>query len=218
MRSSLLPQNVASVDIILHSSSYRRVIMATRADIVRTTLAVARQARWPLIVGNGLLAREIMGLSPPDAASVLPLQGGMGLAVGVAAGLLLSEKCDGVIVLEGDGNHLMGWGGAQFVGYLGLALVHVVSCNGTYESTGRQPVPIPSADAKIAAAALNYAQGRSVDSVLALEEAMAAGVSTPAPTLIYVRQDPSSSVPPRQSQTSAEFADTLSSRLRLVDD
>jgi len=112
------------------------------------------------------------------------------------------------IVLEGDGNHLMGWSSAQFIGFLQLPVVHVVSCNGVYASTGGQAIPRGGGppDA-VAAAALGYSRGFTVDSADGLEHALKAAADTPQPCLVYIAENPASAVPPRCPETTARYAD-----------
>ena len=103
----------------------------------------------------------------------------------------------------------MGWSSAQFIGFLQLPVVHVVSCNGVYASTGGQAIPggggLP--DAVAAAAALGYSRGFTVDSADGLEHALKAAADTPQPCLVYIAENPASAVPPRCQETTARYAD-----------
>src|SRR2546423_14839852 len=112
-----------------------------RGEIASRVVACARTRGWPLFVGNGYLAREVMAIVDPGEARTLPLQGGMGLAGAVAAGFVLAGASSRAVVLEGDGNHLIGWSCAQFIGFQQLPIVHAVSDNGGFASTGGPPGP-----------------------------------------------------------------------------
>lgn len=87
----------------------------------------------PLFVGNGYLAREVADVGAND--SVFCVVGGMGLAPAVAGGFSRASGTP-VVVLEGDGNHLMGLPATAFNGLHGIPVVHVVHWNGGWESTG----------------------------------------------------------------------------------
>lgn len=185
--------------------------MLARATIASLVAGAAAAADWPLFTGNGFLAREVMSVSEPGKAPVLPLQGGMGLSSGVAAGFLLASRFPGAFILEGDGNHLMGWGGAQFIGDLGLTVVHVVSCNGLYHSTGGQRIPHSDLPLRTesAAATLHYRRAFRADSPHQLSEAIATAITSSGPTLVYVLEDPSEAPPPRSPFNTAEYAAAL---------
>lgn len=185
--------------------------MATRTAIARMAVDAAAGRNWPLFTGNGFLCREVMALATPGQEPVLPLHGGMGLAGGVAAGYLLARPRSGAIVLEGDGNHLMGWGCAQFIGDLGLPLVHIVSSNGVYRSTGGQRVPRPADPGHVHAAAkvLNYRQSFSISTAEQLRDVLAEAVLLAGPSLLYVTEDPAQDAPPRSSFVTADYAQAL---------
>jgi phosphonopyruvate decarboxylase/sulfopyruvate decarboxylase subunit beta len=182
-----------------------------RNDIVTRVVAFARTRGWPLFVGNGYLAREVMSIVEPGEAAALPLQGGMGLAGAVAAGFVLAGASCRAVVLEGDGNHLMGWSSAQFIGSQQLPIVHVVSANGVYASTGGQAVPGPGGlpDVAACATALGYGRGFVAGSARELDEALVAAAETPQPVLVYVTEDPRSAAPRRSPHTSATYASAL---------
>jgi thiamine pyrophosphate-dependent acetolactate synthase large subunit-like protein len=140
----------------------------------------------------------------------------MGLAGGVAAGYLLARACTGAIVLEGDGNHLMGWGCAQLISDLGLPVIHIVACNGIYQSTGGQRIPgQPQPDrVRAAAAALGYTCGiparTNRDLRIALSHASDSG-----PVLLYVIQNPEKSAPRRSRYCTADYADALTKTVAI---
>lgn len=182
--------------------------MASRACIVREAARASRQLGWPLMVGNGFLSREVMNLAEPGQQLILPLQGGMGLTGGVAAGYTLGRPDTGVVVLEGDGNHAMGWGSAQFIGDQSARVLHLVSCNGVYLSTGGQPVPRPLPLDQVAAAVtvLGYRHGlqaRTDDELSAIVDRAA---TLAMPCLLYVAEDPGQQAPDRKDYPSAAYA------------
>jgi thiamine pyrophosphate-dependent acetolactate synthase large subunit-like protein len=175
-----------------------------RELIVAIVAEVAAERQWPVVVGNGYLCRTVMGLSTPGLA-LLPLQGGMGLASGVAAGIAASSGRL-VVALEGDGNHLMGWAGAQLLGHLGLPVVHVVCWNGTFHSTGAQPLPtsLHCGSAAATASVLGYGAGHGVASAGGLRAALTA--EGKVPRLVYVAEDQRSPPPPRVDRPSSAYS------------
>ncbi|MGR5976400.1 hypothetical protein ACT7DE_20505 [Bacillus paranthracis] len=87
--------------------------MISRSDTVRALLEYIERVEGLLVVGNGFLSREAMRLG--QMGSILPLQGGMGLASSVGAGLVTGGQKN-VVILEGDGNHLMGYSSPHVIG------------------------------------------------------------------------------------------------------
>ncbi|MFF5085477.1 thiamine pyrophosphate-dependent enzyme [Actinoplanes sp. NPDC000266] len=185
--------------------------MADRSVIAGEAVRAADLLGWPLFVGNGFLCREVMALAAPGQRPVLPLQGGMGLATGVAAGYALADRNQGAVVLEGDGNHAMGWGCAQLVGALGVPVLHLVGCNGVFRSTGGQQVPhAPSLDLLGAAAAtLRYRHNVPVSTDDDLARLVDRLPSIDLPCLVYIAEDTNGQAPPRRDLPSAAYAEHL---------
>lgn len=72
----------------------------------------------------------------------LDASGCMGSASSLGLGLALGRPDRKVIVLDGDGSLLMQLGSLVTIASLGARnLYHFVFCNGTYESSGNQPIP-----------------------------------------------------------------------------
>ncbi|HJT59508.1 MAG TPA: thiamine pyrophosphate-dependent enzyme [Ktedonobacteraceae bacterium] len=89
-----------------------------------------------LFIGNGYNARSLCAIR--DRAQFFYMLGSMGLGPTLAAGF---SHCSGkpVIVVEGDGNALMGLSGFPVASNAARgAFVHLVLDNGLYESTGGQ--------------------------------------------------------------------------------
>jgi thiamine pyrophosphate-dependent acetolactate synthase large subunit-like protein len=185
--------------------------MTQRAVIVDLVVDLARRSGRPLFVGNGFLSREVMSSLPPGIAAVLPLQGGMGLAAGVAAGYLLARPEPGALVLEGDGNHLMGWGCAQFAADQGINLIHIVCLNGCYASAGGWAVPGRLRSDRVTAAAevLGYQQALTARDEVELRAVLAMVSRSTGPVLIYVDEQLSASRPARQAYRTAQYAQWL---------
>ncbi|MEY9848329.1 thiamine pyrophosphate-dependent acetolactate synthase large subunit-like protein [Streptacidiphilus sp. BW17] len=182
--------------------------MTNRDDIATAVLAAARAHHLPLLVGNGFLCREVMALTAPGEDRALPLQGGMGLAAGVAAGYALATNST-VIVLEGDGNHVMGWASAQLIGAQRLPVVHVVACNGVYRSTGSQPLSATTTDAAAAAACLGYAHAFTPATNAELTACLEQALTLEGPTLIYAAEQDGGRPPGRSPHRTSEYAAAL---------
>lgn len=190
--------------------------MTARSGIVRAAIGLAVGSGRTLFVGNGFLSREVMSALRPGEASVLPIQGGMGLAGGVAAGYLLAHPEPGAVLLEGDGNHLMGWGCAQFVGNLGLNLIHIVSLNKSFASAGGWRVPGPLRRERVTAAAevLGYRHAMSANDSGELDVVLSRARHLTGPILVYVDESASNLVPSRRPSSTAEYADRLAAKFR----
>jgi thiamine pyrophosphate-dependent acetolactate synthase large subunit-like protein len=110
--------------------------MQSRARAIEALLdLVTDQA---VIVCGGHPSREAFALK--DRPTHLYLTGSMGVAAAVGLGVALNKPDKKVVVLDGDGNLLMGLGTLATVGALKPRnLVHVVLDNEVYGSSGNQP-------------------------------------------------------------------------------
>lgn len=92
----------------------------------------------PVIICNGFPSREAFTLA--DRPTHFYMIGSMGVAAAIGLGVALSKPNKKVVVLDGDGNVLMGMGTLATVGALKPQnFVHVVLDNEVYGSTGNQP-------------------------------------------------------------------------------
>lgn len=92
----------------------------------------------PVIICNGFPSREAFKLR--DRPTHFYMIGSMGVAPAIGLGVALAKPDKKVIVLDGDGNVLMGMGTLATVGALKPKnLIHVVLDNEVYGSTGNQP-------------------------------------------------------------------------------
>ena len=90
-----------------------------------------------IILCNGLNARETAATM--RAPNHLYLLHAMGEALAVGVGLKLAKPQTDVVVIDGDGNALMGASAAAFLPIDGL--YHYILDNGCYETTGGQGLP-----------------------------------------------------------------------------
>ncbi len=110
-----------------------------RDRIINIILNVARSIDALVIVGNGDLSRRIAAFN--DGVSTLLLEGAMGMAAAVAVGY--SRYCRRpLIVIEGDGNRVLGAPSAEWLQTQSCHACHVVFVNGIFASSGGQRVPV----------------------------------------------------------------------------
>lgn len=110
-----------------------------------------------IVHANGAISRESFYCR--DRRENIYLLGSMGLASSVGLGLALCLPGKTVMVLDGDGNILMGYGNLALIGALKPKnLIHVVLDNGAYETTGNQPTISPHINLSEAARASGYPQ------------------------------------------------------------
>jgi sulfopyruvate decarboxylase beta subunit len=92
----------------------------------------------PVIICNGFPSRE--AFKQADRPTHFYMIGSMGVAAAIGLGVALSKPAKKVVVLDGDGNVLMGMGTLATVGALKPKnFLHVVLDNEVYGSTGNQP-------------------------------------------------------------------------------
>lgn len=109
----------------------------SRARAIQTLLELVPDD-VPVIICNGFPSREAFKLG--DRPTHFYMLGSMGMAAAIGLGLALAKPNKKVIVLDGDGNVLMGMGTLATVGALKPKnLVHVVLDNEVYGSSGNQP-------------------------------------------------------------------------------
>ncbi len=110
--------------------------MQTRAQAVGAILSLL--TTQPVIVCNGFPSREAFKLG--DRPTMFYMIGSMGVAPAIGLGVALARPHEKVVVLDGDGNVLMGMGTLATVGALKPKnFIHVVLDNEVYGSTGNQP-------------------------------------------------------------------------------
>jgi len=91
-----------------------------------------------IVHANGAISRESFFCK--DRKKNFYLLGSMGLASSVGLGIALSQPDKKVIILDGDGNILMGFGNLALIGALKPKhFIHIILDNGVYGTTGDQP-------------------------------------------------------------------------------
>lgn len=167
-----------------------------RKAVAEIVASWADSSEMAVFVGNGFLLREVF--SAGDRASNFYLFGGMGLASAVACGYLEAHPELRAAVVEGDGNFLMGLCSAAFCGAVGGDLTHIVFGNGSYESTGDQPVPLSdSADVVSVARGLGYTYASVVKTSDDLRSELERATHQPGPVFVWAQGGSREPVPPR---------------------
>ena len=110
--------------------------MQSRARVIAALLE--QLTDHPVIICNGFPSREAHKIA--DRPTHFYMIGSMGEAAAIGLGVALSKPNKKVVVLDGDGNVLMGMGTLATVAALKPKnFVHVVLDNEVYGTTGNQP-------------------------------------------------------------------------------
>lgn len=116
-----------------------------------------------VIVANGAMGREFFAETTNPRHLIL--LGSMGLAASVGVGYAIQRPDHRVLVLDGDGNLMMGLGGLLLAGIAAPAnLLHLVLDNRQYATTGGQPTGSQGIDLEAMARAAGYAGAVGLDS------------------------------------------------------
>jgi sulfopyruvate decarboxylase subunit beta len=154
-----------------------RILASARTDqVVITHMSSARE--WPLVS-----SREDLDL---------PLMNCMGKASSVGLGVALACPERKVIVLDGDGSLLTNLGSLVTIAAAAPPnLLHVVLENGTYDTTGGQPVP-NSGRVDFAGLALEagYHGAYEFESATELAEALPSILQEEGPILVCLKVAP----------------------------
>jgi phosphonopyruvate decarboxylase len=139
-----------------------------------------------VVAANGYPSREACAAA--DRSENFYMIGSMGLAAAIGLGVAVARPDRGVVVLDGDGNLLMGLGVLASVATLAPArFVHCVFDNEVYGSTGNQASATRHLRLDRLAAAAGYRTVAAVDGPGALGEALRRARAAPGPHFILVK-------------------------------
>lgn len=111
-------------------------VLTSRSRAIGAVLQLLRDEL--VVVCNGFPSREAYAIR--DRPENFYMIGSMGVAPAIGLGVALAQPLRKVVILDGDGNVLMGMGTLATIGALGPKnLVHIVFDNEVYGSTGNQP-------------------------------------------------------------------------------
>jgi sulfopyruvate decarboxylase beta subunit len=111
-------------------------VLTSRSRAIGAVLELLRDEL--VVVCNGFPSREAHALC--DRPENFYMIGSMGVASAIGLGVALAQPTRKVLILDGDGNVLMGMGTLATIGALKPKnLLHIVFDNEVYGSTGNQP-------------------------------------------------------------------------------
>jgi len=152
-------------------------------------IAAALAVEDRVVVANGAMGREFF--ATVDNPRHLVLVGSMGLAASVGVGYALQRPDVRVLVLDGDGNLMMGLGGLLLAGVSRPAnLLHLVVDNRQYATTGGQPTASDAIDLEAMARAAGYAKAGHADSPATLDVELARWTIRSGPLFLRVNVEP----------------------------
>lgn len=138
-----------------------------------------------VVTANGFVARELQAAE--DRPENFYMLGSMGLASTIALGLAIARPHRRVVVLDGDGNLLMGLGHLAMIGERGPEnLCHLVLDNHAYESTGGQRAISDRVALDRLAAAAGYRHVDRVTTAGRLPAAVDEAFAAPGPSFLLV--------------------------------
>jgi sulfopyruvate decarboxylase subunit beta len=157
----------------------------TRAEAIAAVLALLGEGEL-VVAANGMIGRE--AFAARDRPESFYMIGSMGLAGAIGLGVALAQPRRRVVVLDGDGNVLMGLGGLAMVAERQPAnFLHVVLDNESYGSTGGQRSISDRVPLAAVAAAAGYAQAREVADEAALAAAVRELLAAPGPSFLLAK-------------------------------
>ncbi len=154
--------------------------------------AVALVARWAegrdalVVCCNGMIGRELFAAA--DRPEHFYMIGSMGLASSIGLGIALGRPEREIVVLDGDGNVLMGAGALCSVAALSPGKFrHVILDNEAHGSTGDQKTISATVDLLALARGAGYRWTARADDAASLDRALGELGRAPAPACLLVK-------------------------------
>jgi len=139
-----------------------------------------------IVHANGVISRDSFYCA--DRKENFYLLGSMGLASSVGVGVALSRPDRRVLIFDGDGNILMGFGNLALIGALKPSnLIHLVFDNEAYGTTGNQPTLSARVSLSEAARASGYLSAALVTRRRELLEVMPTLYRAPGPHFLQIK-------------------------------
>jgi len=156
----------------------------TRADAVARVADRIHQGALT-IACNGMIGRELF--THRDLPSQFYMIGSMGLASSIGLGLALAQPSRTIVVLDGDGNVLMGLGAlASIAAEAPENLYHVVFDNAAHGSTGDQRTVSDRVPLEDVALAAGYRHVARITEFAEIDDGMAVLFSEPGPGMLLI--------------------------------
>lgn len=155
----------------------------TRDEVMEIVARTTEGVGAAVFSGNGYNPRALCAIE--DRPEFFYMVGSMGLCSALAAGFSHCAEAP-VVLVEGDGNGLMGLSGWPVAAEASSGtFVHVLLDNELYESTGRQLTLSPGVDFRQFAAGSGYDSVHTLRSLDSFEEELRSALATEAKTFIY---------------------------------
>ncbi|MBQ6315110.1 MAG: phosphonopyruvate decarboxylase [Mogibacterium sp.] len=172
-----------------NAPEYKNDNKLIREDIVRHIIDVTGDD--PIVSTTGKTSRELFELrvarEETHGHDFLTV-GSMGHSSSIALGVALHKPDKKVWIIDGDGAMLMHMGAMALIGsYAPRNVVHIVVNNSSHESVGGQPTVAGNLDIVRIAEGCGYPNVVSVDTMEALDEALAAAKSRDELSFIEVK-------------------------------
>lgn len=172
-----------------NAPEYKNDNKLIREDIVRHIIDVTGED--PIVSTTGKTSRELFELrvarDETHGHDFLTV-GSMGHSSSIALGVALHKPDKKVWIIDGDGAMLMHMGAMALIGsYAPRNVVHIVVNNSSHESVGGQPTVAENLDIVKIAEGCGYPNVVSVDTMEALDEALAAAKSRDELSFIEVK-------------------------------
>lgn len=141
-----------------------------------------------VVACNGMIGREVF--TAKDREATFYMIGSMGLALSIGMGVALGRPDKRVVVIDGDGNVLMGAGVLGSVAAADVGnLVHVVLDNEAHGSTGGQKTITDRVDLAALARASGYRHAERI-APEDLEAALPEFLARRGPAMLLVKVEP----------------------------
>lgn len=142
-----------------------------------------------VIACNGMIGRELFTVG--DRSATFYMIGSMGLGLSIGLGLAMARPERRVVVLDGDGNVLMGLGAvASAAAEAPPNLLHVVLDNRAHASTGGQRTITERIELETIAGAAGYRATHRAADPEAFGDALRAALRQPGPVMVVGVVDP----------------------------
>jgi thiamine pyrophosphate-dependent acetolactate synthase large subunit-like protein len=136
-----------------------------------------------IVCCNGMIGRELFTVQ--NRPSNFYMIGSMGLGLSIGLGLAIARPKRQIIVLDGDGNVLMGMNAlASAASEAPTNLIHVVLDNQAHASTGGQRTISNQIALESVAGAMGYRATHRADGVEAFEASLRAARTQPGPVMV----------------------------------
>jgi phosphonopyruvate decarboxylase len=184
-----------------------------RSEVIETIFTEFVGPDAVVVTANGFIARESNNFE--GSRRTFYMLGSMGLAAAIGLGISLGKPDVPVVVLDGDGNLLMGFAVLPMIGaWKPQQFLHVVLDNQMYESTGGQDTVSGSIPLAQVALSCGYCCSTTVSDLTGLREALSAYSNRTGPHFLHVLIQPGGRTSlPRIDEHPTQIADRVRSFL-----